>query len=343
MRRHISGREATYMAIESDRRAPVKIEPLPEGGADNVPSTTSTSAALAPANTGSVISLPSASRKKPPRLRKPSRNHDRCVAPTADLEEHRGVLRQAFGNTLSDEFAEVMLGKLITALRPGPFDHLDEATLNAAIALIASVNPQTELQALIAVQIAATGFAGLKFLRQSQHHMDEIYIDVYGSYAAKLFRLQLEMIHTLDRHQRGNKQTVEVRHVHIHSGAQGVVGIVNTMKNERGMVRNDTRPHASGGHCATTDKFGQSTPVWGKNPRGPPLPSGGCTGPEPMSNARWGQRLGRPSGYAQWEFQTWASHTGSQVDPQIPAYKNFGDSGAPSAKGVGCAVLRAST
>jgi hypothetical protein len=31
------------------------------------------------------------------------------------------------------------------------------------------------------------------------------------------------MIHALDRHRRGNKQTVEVRHVHIHSGAQGVV------------------------------------------------------------------------------------------------------------------------
>jgi hypothetical protein len=116
---------------------------------------------------------------------------------------------------------------LITALRPGPFDHLDETTLNAAIALISSINPQTELDALIAVQIAATGFAGLKFLRQSQHHMDETYVGVYGGYATKLLRLQVDLIQALDRHQRGNKQTVEVRHVHIHSGAQGVVGIVN--------------------------------------------------------------------------------------------------------------------
>jgi hypothetical protein len=118
---------------------------------------------------------------------------------------------------LSDEFAEFMLGKLVSALRPGPFDNLDEATLNAAIAVVASINPQTELQALIAVQIAATGFAGLKFLRQSQHNMDEIYVGVYGGFANKLFRLQLDMIQALDRHRRGNKQTVEVRHVHIHS------------------------------------------------------------------------------------------------------------------------------
>jgi hypothetical protein len=44
---------------------------------------------------------------------------------------------------------------------------------------------------------------------------------VYGGYAIRLLRLQLELIQTLDRHRRGNKQTVEVRHVHIHSGARG--------------------------------------------------------------------------------------------------------------------------
>jgi hypothetical protein len=223
MRRHISGREATYMAIESDKRGPVKIEPLPLDGA----------AGHAAITTGSAITKVSAGRRAPPRVRKPQPNNDRCVAPTPDLETHRAELRQAFGDTLSDEFAELMLGKLAAALRPGPHDNLDEATLNGAIVVISSINPRTELQALIAVQIAATGFAGLKFLRQSQKHMDETYIDVYGGYAAKLFRLQLDMIRTLDRHRRGNTQTVEVKHLHIHSGAQGVVGIVNAAGKER--------------------------------------------------------------------------------------------------------------
>jgi hypothetical protein len=228
MRGHISGLKATHIAIESDKRGPVKIE-LPEDGAPSALSTTTGSAALAPAIPGA-----SAPRKAPPRVRKPSRNHDQCVAPTPDLEAHRAALREAFGNTLSDEFAEVMLGKLITALRPGPFDHLDEATLNAAIALIASVNPQTELQALLAVQIVATGFTQLKFLSLSQRHLDEIYIDVYGGYAAKLLRLQLDLVQALERCQRGGKQTVEVRHLTIHSGAQGVVGIINAPEKRAG-------------------------------------------------------------------------------------------------------------
>jgi hypothetical protein len=62
--------------------------------------------------------------------------------------------------------------------------------------------------------------------------MDEVFIGVYGGYAMKLLRLQLDLIETLDRHRRGNKQMVEVRHVHIHSGAQGVVGIVNASQGE---------------------------------------------------------------------------------------------------------------
>jgi hypothetical protein len=48
--------------------------------------------------------------KAPPRLRKPSPLNDQCLAPTGDLEGHRARLREAFGNTMSDEFVEVILG-----------------------------------------------------------------------------------------------------------------------------------------------------------------------------------------------------------------------------------------
>ena len=173
-------------------------------------------------------------RKVPPRVRKPLPRNDQWKAPTPDLEGHRKRLREAFGNTLSDEFVDVILGKLVEALRPGLYDQLEEATLNAALATIDSMQPRSELQALLAVQIIATGFAGLRFLRQSHRQMTEDYINVYGGYAIKLLRLQNEMIQTFDRYRRGNKQTVEVRHVHIHSGGQGVVGIINPPDDREG-------------------------------------------------------------------------------------------------------------
>lgn len=71
-----------------------------------------------------------ASARRPPRVRKPRRDNDRYVAPpTVDLEDLRARLREAFGNTASDEFVGVMMRKLIVAL--SPFGDLEEATLNA--------------------------------------------------------------------------------------------------------------------------------------------------------------------------------------------------------------------
>ena len=174
-----------------------------------------------------------ASTRKPPRVQKPHSNNDRCVAPpNMDLEDLHARLREAFGNTASDEFVQVMMHKLIDALAPSPHDELKESTLNAGLALISSMQPQSELEALLAVQIVATGFSGLRFLRDSHRQMTNDFIDVYGGYAERLLRLQADLIRTFDRHRRGNRQTVEVRHVHLHPGSQGVIGIVNQEKRE---------------------------------------------------------------------------------------------------------------
>jgi hypothetical protein len=89
------------------------------------------------------------------------------LAPTPDLESHRKRLREAFGSTMSDELVEVLLGKLLEALRPASLQALEEPTVNAALAIIDSMHPQSELEALLAVQIIATGFSGLRMLRQA--------------------------------------------------------------------------------------------------------------------------------------------------------------------------------
>jgi len=218
----ISGKQATYVALAAVKYPPVRVGAAEDSSTSNLP---------APAD---GMGDGGNQRKAPPRVRKPSPTNNQYLAPTADLQGFRGRLREAFGNTMSDEFVDVMLGKIIEALKPNPFDQLDEATLNSALAIIDSVQCRSELEALIAVEIVATGFAGLRFLRQSQHSMTEEYIGTYGPYANKFLRLHLDLIQALDRHRRGNKQTVEVRHLHIHSGAQGMVGIVNTGEQEGG-------------------------------------------------------------------------------------------------------------
>jgi hypothetical protein len=220
----ISGKDATSVAMEAEKYGPVQIGPS-DGSAPS--SDTDQVVAQVPARTDGTGDGGKPHKAPPPRVRKPSPIHDHLLAPAPDLAGYRARLREAFGNTMSDEFVDVMLGKVIEALKPSPFDRLDEPTLNAALAIIDSVQCRSELEALIAVEIVATGFSGLRFLRQSHKNMTEEYVSVYGNYANKLLRLQLDLVQALDRHRRGHKQTVEVQHVHLHSGAQGVVGIVN--------------------------------------------------------------------------------------------------------------------
>ena len=82
----ISGKEATHAAMEAEKYGPIRIR-----AADDSPPNSNES----------------------PRVRKPSPQHDQLLAPTPDLEGYRTRLREAFGNTMSDEFVDVMLGKVV--------------------------------------------------------------------------------------------------------------------------------------------------------------------------------------------------------------------------------------
>jgi hypothetical protein len=211
----IDGREAVRLDLESAKRKPVQLQPATEN--QEPPA----SRLLPPRQNDGE------GRKAPPRVRKPSAMADRCVAPTLDLGKHRKSLRETFGATLSDEFVDVLLGKLIEGLRPSAHSSLEEATLNAALAIVDSMHPQSEHEALLAVQYVVLSFCSQKFLRLSQHHLIDDYVEFYGPFAFKLHRLQIEVLRAYDRHRRGNKQIMEIKHVHIYPGGQGIVGIVN--------------------------------------------------------------------------------------------------------------------
>src|SRR5262249_45057301 len=192
-KQRISGKQAARVAEDMAKRGPIRVI----AGSEVEQQTT----ALVPSDG------PEQTRKAPPRVRKPSPLNDQCIAPTPDLESHRKRLREAFGNTMSDEFVDVILGNLVEALRPGLYDQLEEATLNAALATIDSMQPQSELQALMAVQIVAVGVSAQRLLRRSHRQLTKPYINVYGNFARKLFRLQNEMIQPLEWYWQRSTQT----------------------------------------------------------------------------------------------------------------------------------------
>ena len=71
------------------------------------------------------------------------------------MQAHKAAFREVFGETLSDEFVDEMLTRLVTALAPGPWDVLEAATLNAAIALIAGY----PLDEFLGIRICSADYA----------------------------------------------------------------------------------------------------------------------------------------------------------------------------------------
>ena len=97
MKSRISGKDADTVAREALKRRPMPL--LASEGVEQPPGALVPSEGL------------EQGRQAPPRVRKPSPLNDQCVAPTPDLERHRKRLREAFGNTMSDEFVEVAHGR----------------------------------------------------------------------------------------------------------------------------------------------------------------------------------------------------------------------------------------
>lgn len=131
-------------------------------------------------------------------------------------------LQDAFG-TRGTHFAISQLNQLMTACQDTQ-GKVDGTRLNAMLAIIEGVQPQNELQAALAVQMAMTHSAATVLLNRAMR-VDQIpQFDSAGSMAVKFARVFAVQAETLAKLQRGGEQVVKI--VHVHPGAQAVVGNV---------------------------------------------------------------------------------------------------------------------
>jgi hypothetical protein len=174
----------------------------------------------------------------------------------SDDEGQENRLADAFG-TRSRHFVYSMLNSLGKAtedhsqtlgLTPGS---PDEDAFNAALAVIDGVRPQDEIEAMLAAHMAVTNIALLELVARTRdaiaghpYQGDGIKrLDVLGNLTNKFMRTYTMQVEALARKRRkGGEQNVTVKHVHVHSGAQAVVGVVNH-RARRGVRRKDQQLH----------------------------------------------------------------------------------------------------
>ncbi len=106
--------------------------------------------------------------------------------------------------------------------------------LHAALQMIAELKPANATEALLAVQMFSVHEAALVFLKRATHkdQSDEA-CDANVLRSARLMRLFKEQLEAMMKLKgRASQQKVTVEHVHVHAGAQAVVGVVEAPEGE---------------------------------------------------------------------------------------------------------------
>jgi hypothetical protein len=174
----------------------------------------------------------------------------------SDDEGQEYRLADVFG-TRSRHFVHAMLQSLGKATE----DHSNtlgvtpgspnEDAFNAALAVIDGVRPQDEIEAMLAAHMAVTNLALLELVARTRdgiaghpYQGDGIKrLDVLGNLTNRFMRTYTMQVEALARKRRkGGEQNVTVKHVHVHAGAQAVVGVVN-QRGRRGVRKKEPQAH----------------------------------------------------------------------------------------------------
>ena len=127
--------------------------------------------------------------------------------------------------TASNDFASVAFSQMLEAMRDRDGSPT-QIGMNAALAIVDGLEPDNEVEALLAVQMAATHGLAMTLLGRSRRAETTTQVQVHGGLAVKLLRTFTLQAEALARLRRGGGQTVRVEHVHVHAGGQAIVGSV---------------------------------------------------------------------------------------------------------------------
>ena len=146
-------------------------------------------------------------------------------SPHADEDGTILRMHDLFGSN-SRAFVDLVTGQVggLTTTR----DPSSATGLNAALAVIAAVRPDNEVETLMAVQMLATHNLSVELMGRALRAQSDDVMQMNINMATKLQRSFSSQVEALDRHRRGGQQKVMVEHVHVHAGGQAVVGNIIT-------------------------------------------------------------------------------------------------------------------
>lgn len=136
----------------------------------------------------------------------------------------QALIAKALGIT-DETFYAGALKQLINASTEG--SEIDVEALNFAVSLVRSIEPRSQLETMLAIQMAAVHLSSMKYMRKMNHAETIPQLDLQERVVNKLMRTFTSQMEALRKHRNGGNQKVVVEHVHVYQGGQAIVGNVN--------------------------------------------------------------------------------------------------------------------
>jgi proteasome lid subunit RPN8/RPN11 len=212
-----------------------------------------------------------------PRLQRPPRLKDgeapgTVVPDTADLPLWAARVAQALG--VDDPWLIDMLMNQAANCLPGA----PAKAASVAVAAVQSLGPRDGIEAMLAVQMAATHAVAMKMLQRAT--VEQPSIEVYDSLvnrATKLLRTYTMQVEALKRHRSAGEQRVVVQHQHVNVTADRAAVQVNGAAPDPGgrgaASKLEERSHAQGEPVSLAHAPEPTVP--GPDPAGDGLPAAG--------------------------------------------------------------------
>jgi hypothetical protein len=204
-----------------------------------------------------------------------------------DADDLKGTHKH-IGGSRSDHWNNILALQAVDALWNYSSPEMRHNQLNATVAALDGIGPKDELEGMMAAQLIAAHNAAMECYRRAmidgqtfEGRRENL------NQANKLSRTFATVLEALNRHRGKGQQKVTVEHVHVHSGGQAVVGVVEPGGGDR--TKLEDRCHAAQIAHAPQSEMWCSLP----DDRAA-VPERG-DGEWPLQDARWNES-GRPEG-----------------------------------------------
>jgi len=143
-------------------------------------------------------------------------------------EEAAAAVKQMLGIEDSSTLATRLHSQVVSVMQAVGHGPVKASDINDASALLAQIGPKDAVEGMLAVQMIGAHSAAMRCLSlASQDDQTFEGREVNYNRAVKLMRVYSAQVEALNKHRNKAKQTVVVKHVHVHEGGQAIVGSVS--------------------------------------------------------------------------------------------------------------------